>query len=83
MFSHSLKVDSYVVFSLKILQNFTGSLSYFRLLEVIKLNLIVEKTELFRNDHDKFKCKMVSGCQRCFHFLNLRMNELLFVVVAY
>ena len=48
MFSHSLKVDSYVVFSLKILQNFTGSLSYFRLLEVIKLNLIVEKTELFK-----------------------------------
>ena len=83
MFSHSLKVDSYVVFSLKILQNFTGSLSYFRLLEVIKLNLIVEKTELFRNDHDKFKCKMVSRCQRCFHFLNLRMNELLFVVVAH
>ena len=61
MFSHSLKVDSYVVFSLKILQNFTGSLSYFRLLEVIKLNLIVEKTELFRNDHDKFKCKMANG----------------------
>lgn len=83
MFSYSLKVDSYVVFSLKILQNFTGSLSYFRLLEVIKLNLIVEKTELFRNDHDKFKCKMVSGCQRCFHFLNLRMDELLFVVVAH
>ena len=82
MFSHSLKVDSYMVFSLKILQNFTGSLSYFRLLEVIKLNLIVE-TELFRNDHDKFKCKMASGCQRCFHFLNLRMNELLFVVVAH
>ena len=82
MFSHSLKVDSYMVFSLKILQNFTGSLSYFRLLEVIKLNLIVEKTELFRNDHDKFKCKMASGCQR-FHFLNLRMNELLFVVVAH
>lgn len=50
---------------------------------MIKLNLIVEKTELFRNDHDKFKCKMVSGCQRCFHFLNLRMNELLFVVVAH
>lgn len=48
MFSHSLKVDSYMVFSLKILQNFTGSLSYFRLLEVIKLNLIVEKTELFK-----------------------------------
>lgn len=48
MFSHSLKVDSYVVFSLKILQNFTGSLPYFRLLEVIKLNLIVEKTELFK-----------------------------------
>ena len=83
MFSHSLKVDSYMVFSLKILQNFTGSLSYFRLLEVIKLNLIVEKTELFRNDHDKFKCKMVSGCQRRFQFLNLRMNELLFVVVAH
>ena len=83
MFSHSLKVDSYMVFSLKILQNFTGSLSYFRLLEVIKLNLIVEKTELFRNDHDKFKCKMASGCQRCFHFLNLSMNELLFVVVAH
>ena len=83
MFSHSLKVDSYVVFSLKILQNFTGSISYFRLLDVIKLNLIVEKTELFRNDHDKFKCKMVSGCQRCFQFLNLRMNELLFVVVAH
>lgn len=72
-----------MVFSLKILQNFTGSLSYFRLLEVIKLNLIVEKTELFRNDHDKFKCKMASGCQRCFHFLNLRMIELLFVVVAH
>ena len=83
MFSHSLKVGSYMVFSLKILQNFTGSLSYFRLLEVIKLNLIVEKTELFRNDHDKFKCKMASGCQRCFHFLNLRMNEWLFVVVAH
>ena len=48
MFSHSLKVDSYMVFSLKILQNFTGFLSYFRLLEVIKLNLIVEKTELFK-----------------------------------
>lgn len=62
MFLYLFKVDLYMVFSLKILQNFIGFLLYFRLFEVIKFNLIVEKIELFRNDYDKFKCKMVSGC---------------------
>ena len=52
-------------------------------INALSKNHNIEKTELFRNYHDKFKCKMASGCQRCFHFLNLRMNELLFVVVAH